>query len=81
MKVRVGARGTLVIPKEIRQAQSIGEGDLLEIIVKEDQLVLSKDRLWEKFRDSAKGLTKPEEVERELDEDDRLWENRLKQLS
>ncbi|MBI4257750.1 MAG: AbrB/MazE/SpoVT family DNA-binding domain-containing protein [Thaumarchaeota archaeon] len=81
MKVRVGARGTFVIPKKIRQAQSIEEGDLLEIMVEDDKLVLSKDRLWEKFRDSAKGLTKPEEVERELDEDDRLWENRLKRLS
>lgn len=67
-----------MIPKEIREAQGIREGDLLEIVVAKDQLVLSKNRLWEKFRDSAKGLTKVEEVERELDEDERLWEKRLR---
>jgi AbrB family looped-hinge helix DNA binding protein len=81
MKVRVGARGTLVIPKEIREAQGIREGDLLEIVAEDDKLVLSKDKLWERFRDSARGVTSPEEVEREFDEDDRLWEKRLKRLS
>lgn len=81
MKVRVGARGTLVIPKGIRQAQGIREGDLLDIVVEENKLVLSRDRLWEKFRDSAKEVTTAEEVEREFDEDDRLWENRLKRRS
>ena len=71
----------MVIPKEIRQAQGIREGDLLEIAVEEDKLVLSRDRLWEKFRGSARGVTTPEAVERELNEDDRRWENRLRRLS
>ena len=46
-----------------------------------DRLILSKDKLWQKFRDSAKGLTTPEEVERELDEDDQQWEKKRKQRS
>lgn len=70
-----------MIPQEIRQAQNIGEGDILEIVVEEDKLVLSKDRLWEKFRDSTKRRTSPEQVEQELDEEDRRWERRLRPSS
>ncbi len=71
----------MVLPKDIRDAQSIREGDMFVITVEKDKIVLSRDKIWEKFRDSAKGVVTAEEVELELDEDDRLWEKRLRRLS
>lgn len=42
MKVRVGRRFTLTIPKEIREALRIKEGNELEVSVVSDALVLRK---------------------------------------
>lgn len=77
----MGARGTLVIPQAIRRAQATGKGDILEVLVEGDKLVLVKERLWEKFRDSTEGRTSAERVEQELDEEDRRWERRLQRPS
>lgn len=77
MKVRVGSRGTIVIPKEIRDRSGIVEGDVLEISLKERIIVLTKDTRWEKFHGCAKGLTTVEKIEKELDEDEKTWEKRL----
>lgn len=77
MKVRVGSRGTIVIPKEIRKRSGILEGDILEISVKEKTIVLVKDTMWERFHGCARGLITVEEIERELDEDEKAWEKRL----
>lgn len=71
----------MVLPKDIRDAQGIREGDMFVITVEKDKIVLSRDKIWEKFRASAKGVVTAEEVELELDEDDRLWEKRLRRLS
>lgn len=38
--VRVGRRGTLVIPKPVRDALCISEGSLLELEVRGDEIVL-----------------------------------------
>ena len=68
MKVRVGSRGTIVIPKEIREESSIVKGDVLDVFLKENTIVLSKDLKWEKFHGCAKGLITVEKIEEELDE-------------
>ncbi|MEM2841653.1 MAG: AbrB/MazE/SpoVT family DNA-binding domain-containing protein [Candidatus Bathyarchaeia archaeon] len=79
MKVRVGSIGTIVIPKEVRVKSGIREGDVLEVSVEEGTIILVKDRTWERLHGCAKGLTTVEDVERELDEDEGVWENRLEQ--
>jgi len=79
LKVRVGSRGTIVIPKKIRDKCGVTEGDVLEISLRESAIVVVKDVRWEKFRRCAKGLTTVEEVEKELDEDEKAWEKRLEQ--
>ncbi|MFZ8854703.1 MAG: AbrB/MazE/SpoVT family DNA-binding domain-containing protein [Thermofilaceae archaeon] len=66
--VIVRKRGVVVIPKSIREALGIGEGDVLRVSVEEGKIILSKESFWEKLFDSAKGLYSPDEAELELDE-------------
>ena len=66
--VVVRKRGVVVIPKSIREALGIGEGDVLRVSVEEGRIILSKESFWEKLFDSAKGLYSPDEAELELDE-------------
>lgn len=77
MKVRVGSRGTIVIPKEIRDRSGITEGDVLEVSLKERAIVLMKDTKWEKFHGCAKDLITVEKIEKELDEEEKAWQKRL----
>jgi len=77
LKVRVGSRGTVVIPKEIRDKSGIMEGDILEVSLKERAILLMKDTKWEKFHGCAKGLITVEKIEKELDEDEKAWQKRL----
>lgn len=77
MKVRVGSRGTIVIPKQVRDKSGIVEGDVLEVFLKEKAIVLMKDTKWEKFHGCAEGLVTAEKIEKELDEDEKAWEKRL----
>ena len=77
LKVRVGSRGTIVLPKEIRERSGIVEGDTLEISLKDKAIVLMKDTTWERFHGCAEGLVTVEKIEKELDEDEKLWEKRL----
>lgn len=77
MKVRVGSRGTVVIPKAVRERGGIKEGDVLEVSVKEGAIVLLKNNTWERFHGCARGLINVEKVEKELDEDEKDWEKRL----
>jgi len=66
--VVVRRKGVIVIPKAIRDALGIEEGDALRVSVEEGKIVLRKEGFWEKLFDSAKGLYNPEEAELELDE-------------
>lgn len=77
MKVRVGSRGTIVIPKQVRDKSGVVEGDVLEVFLKENAIVLMKDTRWERFHGCAEGLVTAEKVEKELDEDEEAWEKRL----
>lgn len=77
LKIKVGSRGTVVIPKKIRDEYGIIKGDILKVFIKEKAIVLVRDDTWEKLHGCAKGLVKAEEVEKELDEDEEAWEKRL----
>lgn len=77
MKVRIGSRGTIVIPKRVREESGIVEGDVLEVFLQKKAIILIKDTKWEKFHGCAKGLVTVEKIEKELDEDEKAWEKRL----
>lgn len=79
MKVRVGSRGTIVIPKQVRDKSGIVEGDVLEVFLKGKAIVLMKDTKWERFHGCAEGLVTAEKIEKELDEDEKAWEKRFEQ--
>ena len=76
-KARVGSRGTIVIPKEIREECNLRRGDVLRIFIEDGKIILVKDDVWERLHGCARGLITADEVERELDEDDVVWEERL----
>ena len=73
--VKVHKKGIVAIPKRIREKAGIKEGMLLLIEAREGELVLRPLDLWEKIWGSGEGSA--EEVERELDEDERAREERL----
>ena len=79
-RVRVGKRGVIVIPKEVREKLGIVEGMVLELSVKDDEIILKTKDLWSKLRERGKRLKiNIDEAEKELDEDDEQWIRRLKQ--
>ncbi len=45
LKVRVGKRFTITIPKEVRERLGIKEGDELDLIVVNDSIILRKSCL------------------------------------
>lgn len=64
----VRRKGVIVIPKALREALGIEEGDLLKVSVEEGRIVLRKESFWEKLFGSARGLYNPDTAELELDE-------------
>ena len=73
--VKVRKRGIIAIPKKMREIAGIKEGMLLLIEARERELILRPLDLWEKIWGSGKESA--DEVERELDEDERAREERL----
>ena len=73
-RVRVGKRGVVVIPKEVREKLGITEGMFLELEIRGDEVVLKARDLWSELRRRGKGLKVDlEEAEREITEDDEAW--------
>lgn len=73
-RVRVGRRGVIVIPKEVRDRLGIVEGMVLEMSVEEGKIVLRARDLWSELRERGRRLgVDVDEAERELDEDERPW--------
>jgi len=68
VRVRIGKRGALAIPKGIRDKLGLKEGSIVIMEVKDQEITLRKDDLWGPILGCAKGLTTPEDVEREFDE-------------
>lgn len=65
--ILVRKRGVIILPKKIRDALKIGEGDILKIQVNGSSIVLSKEDLWSKLFGCAKGIYNPDDAEIELD--------------
>ncbi|MBC7092174.1 MAG: AbrB/MazE/SpoVT family DNA-binding domain-containing protein [Nitrososphaeria archaeon] len=65
--ILVRKRGVIILPKKIRDALKIGEGDILKIQVNGSSIVLSKEDLWGKLFGCAKGIYNPDDAEIELD--------------
>jgi len=77
-RVRIGKRGTIVIPKNVRKKLGITEGMSLELSVEGDRIILKTEDLWIKLRERGKKLkVNVDEAERELDEADESWTKRL----
>ena len=77
MKVKVGARGMIVIPKKLREQFGVRQGDVLNLEPGKGVILMRKDKLWEKLKGSARGLTTAEDAEKDLDVEEREWEKRL----
>ncbi|RLE71829.1 MAG: AbrB family transcriptional regulator [Thermoprotei archaeon] len=79
VKIRIGKRGVIVIPKDIREKMGLEEGSILDLQVEGDKIVLKAKDLWSELRRRGRKLkVNVEEAERELDEVDELWLERLK---
>lgn len=73
MKIRVGKRGVIVIPKDIREKMGLEEGSILDLQVEGDKIILKAKDLWSELRRRGRKLrVNVEEAERELDEVDEL---------
>jgi len=76
MKIRVGKRGTIVIPKSIREKLGIEEGAVLELEVVEGGLLLKVGDLWQELRKRGRNVKfDVDAFERELDEAEEDWLN------
>jgi AbrB family looped-hinge helix DNA binding protein len=74
MKVRVGRRGAIVIPKRIRERLGIEEGTVLELEIVEGALMLRVRDLWTELRRRGRNVKfDVDALERELDEAEEEW--------
>ncbi|BEP17344.1 AbrB/MazE/SpoVT family DNA-binding domain-containing protein [Pyrofollis japonicus] len=71
LTVRVGKKGIIVLPKAVREALNIVEGSLLQVEVRDGEVVLRPLDLWERVWGCCKGSA--EEAEKELDEEESEW--------
>ena len=79
-RVRVGKRGVIVIPKEVREKLGIKEGMVLELSVEKDRIVIKTRDLWSELRERGKRLKVDiDKAEREIDEDEVEWLERIEQ--
>ena len=49
-RVRIGKRGTIVIPKEIREKMGLKEGTTVLLTVRNGEIVSRKNDLWQELR-------------------------------
>jgi AbrB family looped-hinge helix DNA binding protein len=79
VRVRVGKRGVIVIPKDVRERLGIVDGMILELSVEGDKIILKARDLWSELRERGRRLrVDVDQAERELDEDEERWMGRLK---
>jgi len=72
--IRMGRRGVIVIPKDVREELGLEEGDVLELRVEGDTIILRRRDLWDELRRRGRRLKVDlEEAERELDEAEEAW--------
>lgn len=68
MRVRVGRKGTITLPKEVREMLGIREGATLRLEVRGGSIVLTPDDLWARLK-ARMGRLEVDEVEKLLDEE------------
>ncbi|MEM3782895.1 MAG: AbrB/MazE/SpoVT family DNA-binding domain-containing protein [Thermofilum sp.] len=74
MKVRIGKRGVIVVPKIVRERLGLKEGMVLDLEVKGDELILRARDLWAELRARGEGTEIDIRMfERELDEAEDKW--------
>jgi len=80
VKIRVGKRGVIVIPKEIREKMGLEEGTILDLRVEGNKIILQVRDLWSELRRRGRKLKfDVDEAEREIDEAEEAWLERLRQ--
>ncbi len=74
IRVRVGKRGTIVIPKSVRERLGVQEGMTLSLEVDEGKIILHVRDLWSELRERGRRLkVNLEEAEEEIDEAEEAW--------
>lgn len=77
-RVRVGKRGVVVIPKDVRERLGIREGMVLELRVEGGRIILERGDLWSLLRLRGRRLRVDlEEAEEEIDRVEEEWLERL----
>jgi len=71
LSVRVGRKGVIVLPKRVREELNIVEGTILQLEVRDREIILRPLDLWERVWGCCRGSA--EEAERELDEEETEW--------
>ncbi|RLE94181.1 MAG: AbrB family transcriptional regulator [Thermoprotei archaeon] len=74
--VKVYKKGIIVLPKSIREKAGIREGMMLVARVKDREIILSPLDLWWRVWGCCKGKGSAEDVERELDKEEKIWEEK-----
>ena len=78
LRVRVGRRGVIVIPKSVREKLGIEEGSVLQLEVSSDKIILKTRDLWKELRKRGRKLKVDLDLtEEEIDRDEELWHERL----
>ncbi len=81
LRVRVGKRGVIVLPKKVREALGIDEGTVLRMRVEGRRIIFEVSDLWAELRRRGRSLKVDlDEAERELDEADEEWLERAEGL-
>ncbi len=73
---RIGRKGVVVIPKEVRERLGLREGTAVEIRLEGNKVVLIKKDIWEEVMRRGVKI-EAEEAEKELDEVEEEWLRRL----
>ena len=74
IRVRVGKRGTIVIPKSVRERLGVQEGMTLSLEVDEGKIILHVRDLWSELHERGRRLkVNLEEAEEEIDEAEEAW--------
>ncbi len=77
-KIRVGRRGVIVIPKDIREKLGIREGMVLDLEVDDNKIIIYTCDLWSRLRERGKKIKIDlEEAEKELTEAEEEWLKRF----
>lgn len=81
LKVRIGKRFTITIPKEAREKLDIKEGDVLDAIITTDSITLKKSKTLMEFIESLKPRGTIKEFLKMREEEAAEEDDRIKELT